>query len=81
MDNNIDELLHKLRQAMYEALASSCDVAEAMAKLEQEGHCPTLLVDVSLANEPLPSLKDEGALVLTDYDQRFISAIKVASPV
>ena len=51
MNDKIDELLQKLRDAMYEALAGSWNVAEAMAKLEQEGRCPTLLVDVTLADE------------------------------
>jgi hypothetical protein len=69
MNDEIDELLHALRQAMYEALACSGDVAEAMVRLEQEGHCPTLLVDVWLADQPRPAQNDETkfsrALVLT----------------
>ena len=85
MKNKIDELVHKLRDAMHEALATSCGVAEAMAELEQEGHCPTLLVDVSLAEESVAPPNEVGpfgeGLVLNDYDQQFLRAIKVASPV
>ncbi len=85
MKDEIDELLHALRLAMYEALARSCDVAEAMARLEQVGHCPTILVDVSLADQPTPAQNRETelseALVLTEDDQEFLRAIKIASPI
>jgi hypothetical protein len=37
MNKKIDGLLHKLREAIHEALAESWDVAHAMAELEQEG--------------------------------------------
>jgi hypothetical protein len=83
MNKKIEELLQKLRDAMYEAIAGSWDVAEAMAKLEQEGRCPSLSVDVTLMDDPPQNEEtgfDEG-LVLTDYDQQFLRAIKVASPV
>jgi hypothetical protein len=83
MNKKIEQLLRKLREAMYEAIAGSWDVGEVMAELEQEGRCPTLSVDVTLVDDP--SQNEERAfgeaLVLTDYDQQFLRAIKVATPV
>ena len=82
MNKKTDELLHKLREAIHEAIAESWDVAQAMAELEEEGCCPTFSVDVALADgTPTPQEETfDEALVLTADDEHFLRSIKVAIP-
>lgn len=48
MTRKIERLLSSLREAIHEALGESASVAAAMAELEREGHCPSVMVDVGL---------------------------------
>ena len=84
MNERIEALLEKLREAIHEALLDSSSVAQAMVELERERCCTKFFVDVALA-EPLTAPSEDGgpteAMVFTEYDEQFLRAIKVASPI
>lgn len=80
MNPRILGLLNRLREAIHEAIADSDTVAQTMAELEQEHCCPVFGVNVMLAEPPLPEQQEtsDDALVLTEEDEHFLRAIKIA---
>lgn len=80
MNENIPKLLHRLREAIHEALADSKEVEEAMAALDRAGQSPTFAVDVKLEEEPpvLP-VSQNGELALTPEDEEFLRSLRIVS--
>jgi len=84
MNRKIEQLLHSLREAIHDAIGESFGVAAAMAELEREGHCPSLMVDVALPQEEKepPSLElvtPDGPLFLTASDEDFLRNLGIAT--
>lgn len=83
MNGKIEQLLHSLREAIHDAIGESFGVAAAMADLEREGHCPSLMVDVALPQEKeRPSLElvtHDGPLFLTAADEDFLRNVGIAT--
>ena len=84
MNRKIERLLQSLRDAIHDALGESAGVAAAMAELEREGHCPSLLVDVALPEQEkeqasIEAVTRDGPLFLTDSDEDFLHNIGVAT--
>jgi len=76
MNQDVQRLLHKLREAIHETLAKSSDIRAMMTELESAGHCPLFSVDITLPEEKeLPSVEMvtcDGTLVLTALDGQFL---------
>ena len=81
MSQDVQRLLHNLREAIHETLAESLEIRAAMAELESAGQCPSFSVDISLPEEKeLPSVEmvtRDGALLLTARDGQFLRNIGV----
>ncbi|HLG98825.1 MAG TPA: hypothetical protein VKX49_21110 [Bryobacteraceae bacterium] len=81
MNRKIERLMQTLRDAIHDALGESAGVAAAMAELERAGHCPSLLVDVSLPAEKeaasIEPVRRDGPLFLTESDDDFLRNIGI----
>jgi hypothetical protein len=80
-----EQLLHNLREAIDEALADSSSVLAAMCELEDAGFSPSFSVDVALAEEnESPSVElviwDEG-LIITQSDESFLRTLGITAPI
>lgn len=78
MREDIQKLLHTLREAIHDALADSTEVIEAMAALDRAGQSPTFSVDVKLEEEIVP--RHEGELSLTAEDEEFLRSLRIVKP-
>ena len=76
MNPHLNGLLQNLREAIHEALAESEGIAQAMAALDQAGHCPTFKVDIDTPAE----LEISGqAIELAGFDEQFLKALGITS--
>lgn len=80
MNENIHDLLHRLREAIHEALADSTQVVEAMAALDRAGQSPSFYVDVKLEEEPPCPIPTNGELDLTPEDEEFLRSLRIVNP-
>ncbi len=81
MNQDVQRLLHQLREAIDEALTESPDIRAAMAELESAGHAPSFSIDITLPEQKeLPSgevVTRDGALLLTACDGQFLRNIGI----
>lgn len=81
MNQEAQRLMHKLREAIHEALTESTDIRTAMAELESAGHAPSFSVDITLPEQKeLPSVEvvtRDGTLLLTAWDGEFLRNIGI----
>ncbi|HEV8042485.1 MAG TPA: hypothetical protein VGP62_26650 [Bryobacteraceae bacterium] len=86
-DDAAADLLDILRRAINRAVLDSSDVADAMAMLENQGFEVDMAIDLSLytridqsAHRPLELAPTAmGAPELTDADEMFLKALKIAA--